>query len=87
MSLDEAFDAVIGRYVLPFQADLASMLRGLARHLEPGGLSGHSWNFLDRAHAAFVGAGLPAPTMRLDTYARGGRGCPEALSCSPGPSP
>src|SRR5262249_25099134 len=32
------FDAVIGRFVLPFQSDPAQMLEKLARHLRPGGL-------------------------------------------------
>jgi hypothetical protein len=32
-----ALDAVIGRYVLMFQADPVAMLRGVARHLRPGG--------------------------------------------------
>ncbi|REK10771.1 MAG: class I SAM-dependent methyltransferase [Planctomycetota bacterium] len=38
MTFDAPFDAVVGRYFLPFQADPAAMLRGLARHLAPGGL-------------------------------------------------
>jgi ubiquinone/menaquinone biosynthesis C-methylase UbiE len=38
MAFDGAFQAVVGRYVLPFQADPAAMLRGLARHLVEGGL-------------------------------------------------
>ncbi len=38
MQFDGAFDAVVGRYVLPFQADPAAMLRGLATHLAAGGL-------------------------------------------------
>jgi ubiquinone/menaquinone biosynthesis C-methylase UbiE len=38
MEFDQTFDAVVGRYVLPFQADPAAMLRGLARHLTSGGL-------------------------------------------------
>jgi ubiquinone/menaquinone biosynthesis C-methylase UbiE len=32
------FDAVVGRYVLMFQADPAVMLRKLAQHLRPGGV-------------------------------------------------
>lgn len=104
MTFDSRFDAVVGRYVLPFQADPSAMLRGLARHLAPGGLivfhepdwtcvrsfppaplydqacrwiddttrlSGQSWNFLDRAHTVFVGADLPAPTMRMHTFIAG----------------
>jgi ubiquinone/menaquinone biosynthesis C-methylase UbiE len=38
MTFERPFDAVVGRYVLPFQADPSEMLRGLARHLVPGGL-------------------------------------------------
>ncbi|RWC38894.1 methyltransferase domain-containing protein [Mesorhizobium sp.] len=37
LSFDRPFDAVIGRYVLIFQADAVAMLRGVARHLRPGG--------------------------------------------------
>jgi len=105
MPFERPFDAVVGRYVLPFQADSSEMLRGLAGHLTPGGLivfhepdwtfvrsfpaaplydracrwidhstrsSGQSWSFLDRAHSAFVGAGLPPPTMRMHTFVAGG---------------
>jgi SAM-dependent methyltransferase len=35
---DRLFDAVVGRYVLLFQADPAAMLRKVARHVRPGGL-------------------------------------------------
>lgn len=35
---EERFDAVVGRYVLQFQADPALMLRKLAGHVRPGGL-------------------------------------------------
>lgn len=38
MVFDQAFDAIIGRYVLLFQHDPAQMLRQLAKHLKPGGL-------------------------------------------------
>ena len=38
MDFDGQFDAVVGRYVLPFQADPAAMLRGLARNLVKDGL-------------------------------------------------
>lgn len=38
MDFDAPFDAVVGRYVLPFQSDPAAMLRGLARHVVKGGL-------------------------------------------------
>jgi SAM-dependent methyltransferase len=35
---DRPFDAVVGRYVLQFQADPAAFLHRLTRHLGPGGL-------------------------------------------------
>jgi ubiquinone/menaquinone biosynthesis C-methylase UbiE len=38
MKFEKGFDAVVGRYVLPFQVDPSAMLRGLARHLVQGGL-------------------------------------------------
>jgi SAM-dependent methyltransferase len=38
MAFEEPFDAVVGRYVLLFQADAAQMLRQLARRLRPGGV-------------------------------------------------
>jgi SAM-dependent methyltransferase len=38
MAFDRPFDAVVGRYVLLFQADVAGMVRKLARHVRPGGL-------------------------------------------------
>jgi ubiquinone/menaquinone biosynthesis C-methylase UbiE len=38
MAFEPPFDAVIGRYVLQFQKDPATMLRKLAAHVRPGGL-------------------------------------------------
>ena len=38
LSFDRPFDAVVGRYVLLFQADPADVLRRLARLVQPGGL-------------------------------------------------
>jgi SAM-dependent methyltransferase len=38
LSFDEPFDAVVGHYVLMFQADPVAMLRGVATHLRSGGL-------------------------------------------------
>ena len=38
MEFDTPFDAVVGRYVLPYQADPAAMLRRLATHLRRGGV-------------------------------------------------
>jgi SAM-dependent methyltransferase len=112
MSFDRPFDAVVGRYVLLFQADVAATLRQLARHLRPGGtivfhepdlscvrsippaptydrcvqwiaktfrLVGTEANMASRLHQAFVGAGLPAPTMRMQTLIGGGAGCADWL--------
>ena len=36
--LNGPFDAIVGRYVLMFQADASRLLRQLARHLRPGGV-------------------------------------------------
>jgi SAM-dependent methyltransferase len=36
IAFDQPFDAVVGRYVLLFQADSATMVRTLAGHLRPG---------------------------------------------------
>src|SRR4029077_2531398 len=38
VSFERPFDAVVGRYVLLFQADASATLRALTRHLKPGGL-------------------------------------------------
>jgi len=38
MAFERPFDAVIGRYVLQFQKDPATMLRTIAGHVRPGGL-------------------------------------------------
>jgi SAM-dependent methyltransferase len=38
LAFDRPFDAVVGRYVLLFQADAAAMVRKVARHVRPGGL-------------------------------------------------
>jgi SAM-dependent methyltransferase len=37
-TFERPFDAIVGRYVLLFQADASAMLRGLAQHLRPGGV-------------------------------------------------
>ncbi len=37
MEFGVSFDAVVGRYVLPFQSDPSAMLRGVFRHLVKGG--------------------------------------------------
>jgi 2-polyprenyl-3-methyl-5-hydroxy-6-metoxy-1,4-benzoquinol methylase len=100
MTFGRPFDAIVGRYVLLFQADASEMLRRLAKQLRPGGIivfHEPDWSFVrsdpvaptydrscrwiiqsfDRAntstnmgaklHRAFVGAGLPPPTMRMQT--------------------
>jgi len=49
MTFDRTFDAVVGRYVLLFQADAAAMLRGLTKHLHPGGVVAFhepDWSFV-----------------------------------------
>jgi ubiquinone/menaquinone biosynthesis C-methylase UbiE len=38
LTFERPFDAVVGRYVLMFQDDPVAMLRGLARHIRPGGI-------------------------------------------------
>lgn len=38
MKFDTPFDAVVGRYVLPYQTNPSAMLRGLVQHVAPGGL-------------------------------------------------
>jgi 2-polyprenyl-3-methyl-5-hydroxy-6-metoxy-1,4-benzoquinol methylase len=100
MTFRRPFDAIVGRYVLLFQADASDMLRRLGKHLRPGGtivFHEPDWSFVrsdpvaptydrtcrliiqcfDRAntstnmsaklHRAFIGAGLPPPTMRMQT--------------------
>jgi len=113
MVFDRPFDAVVGRYVLLFQADLAAMVRKLARHLRPGGtmvFHEPDWDYTRsvppvptydrcrqwfaetlrlsgtpdtgmsvRLHRAFVDAGLPAPSMRMQTFIGGGVECMEWL--------
>jgi ubiquinone/menaquinone biosynthesis C-methylase UbiE len=107
MTFDETFDAVVGRFVLMFQATPAVMLRLLARHLRPGGILafhepdwdgarsvptlptydqccrwivetfrslGTDTRMGTKLYSAFVAAGLPAPTLRLQAIAGGGVG-------------
>ena len=38
LAFERDFDAIAGRYVLQFQPDPVAMLRGLARHVRPGGI-------------------------------------------------
>jgi len=105
MIFEQPFDAVVGRYVLVFQHDPATMLRKLVAHLRPGGvvafhepdfdsersfppvptydrcyrwvvdthrLSGADPRMGTKLHATFVAAGLPAPSMRLESIITGG---------------
>ena len=105
MAFERPFDAVIGRYVLMFQAEPAAMLRGTARHARSGGVIAFhepDWNGVQtyppvqtyneccrwivetlrlrgadprmgiRLHATFVAAGLPCPSMRLQSVIAGG---------------
>lgn len=49
MSFDGTFDAIVGRYVLLFQADQGDMLRRLTRLLKPGGIIAFhepDWSFV-----------------------------------------
>jgi SAM-dependent methyltransferase len=99
MTFEQAFDAVVGRYVLLFQADPGETLRRLARLVRPGGIIlfhepdwsfvrsdptasiydccsrwivetfdrvGTSTNMSSKLRSAFLAAGLPAPTMRME---------------------
>ena len=105
VTLDESFDALVGRYVLMFQERPAEVLRKVARHVKSGGpivmhepdwdgarsfppaplydrccdwivraimAHGHASRMGKDLHAAFVAAGLPPPTMGLDTLLGGG---------------
>jgi len=103
MTFDDPFDAIVGRYVLLFQPDPAAMLRGLLRHLRPGGVVVFHEPEWARAHSAptvaswdrccqlvidgftaggadtemgaklpavYAAAGLPAPTLAMETVCR-----------------
>jgi SAM-dependent methyltransferase len=102
LTFDMPFDAIVGRYVLMFSPDPVAMLRGIAKHLRPGGvIVFHEVDWTgagsfppaptyDRCfrciletfhkvgtnpymglglHAAFIKAGLPAPTMAVSALA------------------
>src|SRR6202008_5040926 len=99
MTFEQPFDAVVGRYVLLFQADPGAMLRRLAKLVRPGGIIvfhepdwsfvrsdppaplydrcnrwvvetfyrvGTSTNMSSKLRGAFLAAGLPGPTMRME---------------------
>lgn len=113
IAFERPFDAVVGRYVLLFQADPARMLRTLMKqHLRPGGLiifhepdwtcvrsfppapiydrccqwiieafrkADTDTNAANNLYAAFAGAGLPSPQMRMQTFVGGTAGCSDWL--------
>lgn len=113
LSFDRPFDAVVGRYVMLFQADPAAMVLKLSKRLRPGGVmvfheptwehvrsvprvpiydaccgwisdtlkrTGSAETGLEvRLHRAFVDAGLPAPSMRLESFIGGGAECMDWL--------
>ena len=112
MTFDRPFDAVVGRYVLLFQAASADMVGRLSRHVRPGGVvlfhepdwvsarsippaptydrccgwirntfrnAGTDSDMAGKLYAAFVEAGLPAPSMRLQTFIAGGAASVEFL--------
>ena len=105
MLFEGPFDAVVGRYVLMFQADPVASLVRLAAHVRPGGIVvfhepyrenvrsyppvaayDHGWELVDetlrrsgadplmgiKLHSTFLAAGLPAPTMRMESVIAGG---------------
>ena len=107
MSFEKPFDAVVGRYVLMFQRDPATMLRRVAAHVRPGGvvvfhepdwdsarsfppvptydrccrwivetlrLSGADSRMGIKLHSTFVTAGLPTPSLRLESIIGSGDG-------------
>jgi hypothetical protein len=105
MTFERPFDAIVGRYVLVFQRDPATVLRKLIAHARPGSIvvfhepdfdsersfppvptydrccrwvaetlrrSGADPRMGIKLYAAFVAAGLPAPSMRLESLIGGG---------------
>jgi ubiquinone/menaquinone biosynthesis C-methylase UbiE len=99
MVFDRPFDAIVGRYVLLFQADPSALIRRLIKQLRPGGImvfhepdwsfarsdpvaplydrccrwiietferAGTSTNMSKKLHQAFLAAGLPPPTMKME---------------------
>jgi SAM-dependent methyltransferase len=112
MTFDAPFDAVVGRYVLMYQADPAAMVRKLATHVRPGGVVvfhepyrdgvrsfppvptyDRGWQLVDdtfrgtgadpimgiKLHATFRAAGLPTPTMRMESVIAGGPDCSDHI--------
>jgi SAM-dependent methyltransferase len=113
INFDEPFDAVVGRYVLMYQADPAAMLRKLCAHLRPAGVvmlqecyrsglrsfrrcpattvvgsspitpiraTGGDPDMGIKLHATFVAAGLPPPTMRMESVIAGGPDCSDHIN-------
>jgi SAM-dependent methyltransferase len=105
MTFERPFDAIVGRYVLVFQRDPATVLRKLIAHARPGSIvvfhepdfdsersfppvptydrccrwvaetlrrSGADPRMGIKLYAAFVAAGLPAPSIRLESLIGGG---------------
>ena len=105
MPFERPFDAVVGRYVLQFQPEPATMLRRVAARARPGGVVmfhepyrgdlrsyppvaayDRAWELVSetvcrlggdplfglKLHKVFIDAGLPAPTMRLESVIAGG---------------
>jgi ubiquinone/menaquinone biosynthesis C-methylase UbiE len=101
LEFDRPFDAIVGRYVLLFQADATAMVRKVAKHLSPGGVivfqepdwsdvrsfppaptydaccrwiveafrrAGTDTNAAINLYRTFLGAGLPRPLMRMQTF-------------------
>jgi SAM-dependent methyltransferase len=112
MEFEQRFDAVIGRYVLLFQANPEETLRKLSRHLQPGGvlvfhepdwvsarstppsptydrcvawiratfqIAGTDTDMAGKLYTAFISAGMPAPSMRMQTFIGGGPACADFL--------
>ena len=52
LMFDRPFDAIVGRYILLFQPNPAAWLRGLLRHLAPGGVVVFQEPEWARAHSA-----------------------------------
>jgi ubiquinone/menaquinone biosynthesis C-methylase UbiE len=105
IAFEKPFDAAIGRYVLQFQSEPATMLRKIAARVRSGGVI--AFHEIDHAgvgsrppaptydrccrlvietmrshdtethmgsklHSTYVSAGLPAPSMRLESLIGGG---------------
>jgi SAM-dependent methyltransferase len=74
-TFEQPFDAIVGRYMLLFQADASALLRALACHLRPGGVIVF--------HEPDWSAVQPDPVAPTMTVAAGGSSIP---SSAPGPA-